>query len=177
MLAAARKVADHVEILFRPRRAGIWRMTPGSRQTRLDADLRSGAAFLGRGRGRLARDFTSHHGRNQGSELVNARGHSRSLPGPKSRHRWLTSPKAPNVTIDQRKYATVVIAGPQPVEGDQHRPDKSLDPYYAVAKALEPLFIKAHPDFPSEQWVKKREHRRLDPSVHRTRRMALKCGK
>lgn len=62
--------------------------------------------------------------------------------------------KAPNVTIDQRKYATVLIAGPQPVEGDQHRPDSSLDPYIAGARALEPLFIKAHPDFSGERWVK-----------------------
>jgi hypothetical protein len=62
--------------------------------------------------------------------------------------------RVPNVTIEQRKYATLLIAGPRPVDGDQHRPDNSLDPYYAVAKALEPLFIKAHPDFSSERWVK-----------------------
>ena len=85
--------------------------------------------------------------------------------------------KASNVTIHKRKHATVLIAGPQPVQGDQHRPDKSLDPYYAVAQALQPLFIKAHPDFASERWVTKRENHGLDPSVHRTRRMALKCGK
>jgi hypothetical protein len=62
--------------------------------------------------------------------------------------------KVGNVTVDQRQHATVLIAGPHPVVGDQHRTDKSLDPYYAVAKALEPLFIKAHPDFSSERWVK-----------------------
>jgi hypothetical protein len=61
--------------------------------------------------------------------------------------------KASSVTIEQRKHAIVLIAGPQPVQGDQHRPDNSLDPYYAVAKALEPVFIKAHPDFSSERWV------------------------
>jgi Protein of unknown function (DUF3396) len=77
--------------------------------------------------------------------------------------------KVPNVTIDQRKYATLLIAGPQPVQGDQHRPDNSLDPYYAVAKALEPLFIKAHPNFSSERWVKSGKavgwiRRLLDPA-------------
>lgn len=62
--------------------------------------------------------------------------------------------KASNVVIEQRKYANLLIAGPQPVEGDQHRPDQSLAPYDAVAKALAPLFIKAHPDFSGERWVK-----------------------
>jgi hypothetical protein len=61
--------------------------------------------------------------------------------------------KEPNVTIEQRQHGVIFTAGPQPVVGDQHRPDNSLDPYYAAAKALEPLFIKAHPDFPSERWV------------------------
>jgi Type VI immunity for VRR-NUC len=60
----------------------------------------------------------------------------------------------PNVTIDQRKHAAVIVAGPQPVPGDQHRPDHSLDPYYAVANALKSLSLDAHPDFPSERWVK-----------------------
>lgn len=62
--------------------------------------------------------------------------------------------KKPDVTIEQRKHALVLLAGPQPVVSDQHRPDKSLDPCYAVAQALEPLFLHAHPDFPSERWVK-----------------------
>jgi hypothetical protein len=60
----------------------------------------------------------------------------------------------PNVNIERRKRAALLTAGPQPVVGDQHRPDNSLDPYYAVAKALGPLFLKAHPDFPGERWVK-----------------------
>ena len=62
--------------------------------------------------------------------------------------------KEPDVVIEPRKHASLLIAGPQPVEGDQHRPDQSLAPYDAVARALEPLFIKAHPDFSSERWVK-----------------------
>jgi hypothetical protein len=61
---------------------------------------------------------------------------------------------APSVTVEPRKHATVLIAGPRPVVGDQHWPDHSLDPYYAVANALRPLFLDAHPDFPSERWVK-----------------------
>jgi hypothetical protein len=73
---------------------------------------------------------------------------------PKIRESLADLAKVPHVTIDQRKHATVLIAGPQPVQGDQHRPDHSLDPYYAVAKALEPLFLTAHPDFSSERWVK-----------------------
>jgi len=58
-----------------------------------------------------------------------------------------------NVTIEQRKHANVLIAGAKPVAGDQHRPDHSLDPYYAVANALKPLFLKDHPDFPSERFI------------------------
>jgi TseV toxin immunity protein TsiV len=58
-----------------------------------------------------------------------------------------------DVTIEQRRQANVLIAGPQPVVGDQHRPDHSLDPYYAVANALRPLFLDAHPDFSSERFV------------------------
>jgi Protein of unknown function (DUF3396) len=61
--------------------------------------------------------------------------------------------EVPEVTRAQRKYATVLIAGSQPVPGDQHWPDSSLDPYYAVANALKPLFLDHHPDFPSERFV------------------------
>ena len=61
--------------------------------------------------------------------------------------------KVPEVTIEQRKQGTMLIAGPQPVVGDQHRPDHSLDPYYAVGNALRPLFLDAHPDFSSERFV------------------------
>jgi Type VI immunity for VRR-NUC len=60
--------------------------------------------------------------------------------------------KVPGVNVEQRKHGVVLIAGPQPVVGDQHRPDQSLDPYYAVAHALEPLFITAHPDFPGTRF-------------------------
>jgi hypothetical protein len=61
--------------------------------------------------------------------------------------------KVPNVEVDQRKHATVLVAGPCPAAGDQHRPDHSLAPYFAVAKALEPLFLNTHPDFSSERFI------------------------
>lgn len=58
-----------------------------------------------------------------------------------------------NVTIEQRQHASVLIAGSEPVVGDQHRPDQSLDPYYAVAGALRPLFLTHHPDFSGERFI------------------------
>ena len=60
----------------------------------------------------------------------------------------------PDVTIDRRQHAIVLIAGHQPVIGDRNRPDHSLDPYHVIANALKPLFLEAHPDFPSERFIK-----------------------
>jgi hypothetical protein len=60
----------------------------------------------------------------------------------------------PEVTIEPCQHGSVLIAGPEPVIGDQHRPDRSLDPYYAVANALRPLFLTHHPDFPGERFIK-----------------------
>jgi len=57
------------------------------------------------------------------------------------------------IQIDIRRNAIVLVAGPQPVAGDQHRPDRALDPYYAEADALKPLYITAHPDFPGRQFI------------------------
>jgi hypothetical protein len=51
------------------------------------------------------------------------------------------------VSVDPHAHGVVLVAGQQPVVGDQNRPDRSLDPYVAVAKALEPLFLTEHPDF------------------------------
>jgi hypothetical protein len=59
----------------------------------------------------------------------------------------------PEVTIEPCQHGSVLIAGSEPVIGDQHRPDRSLAPYYAVASALRPLFLTHHPDFPSERFV------------------------
>jgi hypothetical protein len=58
-----------------------------------------------------------------------------------------------NVTVDECRHGDVIVAGRQPALGDQHRPDLSLEPYYAVASALAPLFLEVHPDFPSERFV------------------------
>ena len=59
-----------------------------------------------------------------------------------------------NVAVEQMANATVLVAGPTPIVGDQHRVDHSLDPYYSVAEALKPLFLDMHPDFSSERFVK-----------------------
>ena len=60
---------------------------------------------------------------------------------------------AADVRIEAGARGAVVVAGPHPVSGDQNRPDRSLEPYFAVAKALEPLFLDGHPDFPGEPFV------------------------
>lgn len=54
------------------------------------------------------------------------------------------------VTKAQRRNATIIVAGQQPVAGDRNRRDDSLAPYFAIADALEPLFLTDHPDFPGE---------------------------
>jgi hypothetical protein len=62
-------------------------------------------------------------------------------------------PSGPSIVIEPRRTGVVITAGPEPVPGDQHRPDASLDPYVAVATALRPLFLDSHPDFTSERFV------------------------
>jgi hypothetical protein len=56
------------------------------------------------------------------------------------------------VTVENRANAVVLVAGPAPAAGDQHRPDRSLDPYYAAADVLKPLFFEAHPDFTGDKF-------------------------
>jgi AcrR family transcriptional regulator len=60
----------------------------------------------------------------------------------------------PEVTVERHRHGVVMLAGSEPVVGDQNRPDRTLDPYYAVANLLRPLFLMQHPDFPSERFVK-----------------------
>lgn len=60
----------------------------------------------------------------------------------------------PEVTIDPRQHGSVIIAGAEPVVGDQHRPDRSLGPYSVVANELKPLFLTHHPDFSGELFIK-----------------------
>ena len=60
----------------------------------------------------------------------------------------------PNVTTELHQFGAMLIAGQEPVVGDQHRPDRSLDPYRAIAKALQPILLAHHPDFPGERFIK-----------------------
>jgi hypothetical protein len=53
-----------------------------------------------------------------------------------------------DLSLEVRSRATVIRIGDAPAVGDQNRPDTSLDGYYAVARALEPLFVDDHADFP-----------------------------
>lgn len=59
----------------------------------------------------------------------------------------------PGVSTEPRRAGVVLVAGAEPVVGDQHRAANGLDPYIAAAKALEPLLIKQHPDFPGERFI------------------------
>jgi len=52
------------------------------------------------------------------------------------------------ITVETRARATILKIGDEPVVGDQNRPDASLDGYYALASALEPVLLDDHPDFP-----------------------------
>lgn len=152
LLAAARKVADHVEC-YSGHGGLVFGYDPGLAEDAFDAIYAQARRFWGVDVEDLPGTLPLITDGIKGVNWLTLVG-TQFASGPKIQASLTDLAQAPNVTIDQRKYATVVIAGPRPVEGDQHRPDKSLDPYYAVAKALEPLFIKAHPDFSSEQWVK-----------------------
>lgn len=75
----------------------------------------------------------------------------------------------PDVMVESRQLAAVLLAGPQPVAGDQHRADATLAPYVAIAKALKPLFLPAHPDFAGERFASNGNtlgwlHRFIDPA-------------
>lgn len=60
---------------------------------------------------------------------------------------------APDVAVERKRFGAVIVAGPNPVVGDQNQVDGSLDPYYAVAHALQPLFLRSHPDFPGAGFI------------------------
>jgi hypothetical protein len=60
----------------------------------------------------------------------------------------------PDVIVEPRQHGHVLIAGPEPMVGDQHRPGQTLASYYAVANALKPLFLTKHPDFSGERFIK-----------------------
>ncbi len=58
-----------------------------------------------------------------------------------------------DVVIEERQHALFLLAGLFPSACDQNRSDQRLDPYFEVAKAMEPYFLLSHPDFPSERFV------------------------
>jgi len=71
---------------------------------------------------------------------------------------WLTlvgnrfREKLPAATLEALRgtrcaHAWVFKAGDVPLELDQHRPTNAIDPYLAVAAALEPLYVTDHPEF------------------------------
>jgi hypothetical protein len=57
------------------------------------------------------------------------------------------------VRVEHFRFGSVLVAGDEPVAGDQNRRDAALDPYIAVAQALRPLFVDHYPDFPSERFI------------------------
>jgi hypothetical protein len=59
----------------------------------------------------------------------------------------------PGIRVRHHPHGDVIVAGPEPMAGDQNRPDATLQPYYAVAGALKPAFLTVHPDFPSERFI------------------------
>jgi hypothetical protein len=50
------------------------------------------------------------------------------------------------------RHGVLLRNGPAPVPGDQNQARDSISAYVAVAKALAPLFLDAHPDFPGPRF-------------------------
>lgn len=61
--------------------------------------------------------------------------------------------KIKEVKVGQHQYGNVLMVGLHPVAGDQNWPDRTLDPYFAVAKKIETLFLTYHPDFSGELFI------------------------
>lgn len=60
----------------------------------------------------------------------------------------------PHVALEGKAHGVVLRAGAEPVAGDQNHPDGSLDPYFAVGRALAPLHLDQHPDFPGKGFLR-----------------------
>jgi len=58
-----------------------------------------------------------------------------------------------DVVVEPRRHGTLLVAGARPVAGDQNAPDESLAPYFAIAKALEPVLLDRSPDFEGEKFI------------------------
>ena len=147
---AALDVAEHVP-LFR-----AWRIMfvyePSLLEDAFDEIYGSCAPLLGRGYRMLKSHALADQERHQGGKLAHSGGPevAVSLEIPVA---LADLAKAGEVTTVHRRHATVLVAGPHPVPGDQHRPDRSLHPYEAIANALKPLFLDDILDFPGERFV------------------------
>ncbi len=53
----------------------------------------------------------------------------------------------------EARHGTLLLAGAAPAAGDRNHARHSLAPYFAVARALAPLFLDAHPDFPGPRFI------------------------
>ncbi len=61
--------------------------------------------------------------------------------------------QAPDITLVSGQNALLIRAGDKPAPCDRNRPDQSMAPYVAVARALEPLHLKAHPGFSGDGFI------------------------
>jgi hypothetical protein len=57
-----------------------------------------------------------------------------------------------DIAVTRAAGGYVIIAGGQPIAGDRHLQEDSLDRYFRIAQALEPLFPEHHPDFGCERF-------------------------
>lgn len=70
----------------------------------------------------------------------------------------------PLVQLERPKYALLFRAGAEPVVGDRHRPDQSLDPFFALGGALAPLIVRGHPSFSGNGFI---DHDDTNAYLHR----------
>jgi hypothetical protein len=58
-----------------------------------------------------------------------------------------------DISRAEARYGALLLAGTAPAAGDRNHAQQSLAPYLAVARALSPLFLDAHPDFPGPRFI------------------------
>jgi hypothetical protein len=56
------------------------------------------------------------------------------------------------VQVESRRHGQLIRIGEHPIAGDRNKPDGSLDPYFRLAGALEPLYLDHCPDFYGERF-------------------------
>jgi hypothetical protein len=150
--AAALAIADNVE-LYSGHGGLVFVYDPWLKQDALDAIYAQARRFWGVDIEDLNETILVVKKGIKGVNWITLVG-SRFASAPEIQMAFADLTKAPDVISEQRKHSTVLIAGSEPVVGDQHRPNHSLDPYYAVANALKPLFLTHHPDFTGERFVR-----------------------